>query len=128
MAPRWVLISSEHRRPQARRPVDTHWRQPSEAAAQALQQLCRPALACAADAQPALAALTHGWRTTTLPDSLIRSTPRYRMRGRPGPGARPAQVVDQIEGALAASIAAHEALVAQQSWCILATDALDDRT
>jgi transposase len=37
-------------------------------------------------------------------------------------------VVYQIEGALASSIAAHEALVAQQSCFILATNALDDRT
>jgi transposase len=128
VAQRWVLIYSEHRRPQAQRTVDKHWRQQSEAEAKAFQKLCRTAFACEADAQQALAAFTHGLHTTTLLDSLIRSTPRYSMRGRPGQGALPAQVVYQIEGALASSIAAHEALVAQQSCFILATNALDDRT
>ena len=121
MAQRWVLISSEPRRPQARRTVDTHWRQQIEAEAKALQQLCRPAFACAAEAQQALAALTHGLRTLTLPGRCIRSTPRDSRRGRPGQGAPP-------EGALAPSIAAHEARVAQQSGCIRATNVLDDRT
>jgi hypothetical protein len=37
-------------------------------------------------------------------------------------------VVDQLEGALASSRAAHEALVAQQRGVILATNALDDQT
>ncbi len=107
--------------------VITEWRQQSETEAKAFQQLCRTAFACAADAQQALAALTHGWRTITLPSSLIRSTPRYSRRCRPGPGAPPEQVVYPIEGALASSIAAHEALVAQQRCFILATNALDDR-
>ena len=128
VAQRWVLISSEHRRAQARRTVDKHWCQQSEAEAKAFQKLCRTAFACEADAQQALAAFTHGLRTTTLPDSLIRSTPRYSRRGRPGPGVPPEQMVYQLEGALASSIAAHEALVAQQSCFILATNALDDRT
>jgi hypothetical protein len=94
------------RRPQAQRPVDTHWRQPSEAAANAHQ---------------ALPALTHGLRTSTLPDSLIRSTSRYSLQGRPWQGAPPAPGVYLIEGALALSLAAHEALIAQQSCFILAT-------
>ena len=122
------MIDSEHRRPQAPRTVDKHWRQQSEAEAKALQKLCRTAFACEADAQQALAALPHGWRTTTLPDSLIRATPRSSMRGRPGHGTPPEQVVYQLEGALASSIAAHEALVAQQRGFMLATNAVDDRT
>jgi transposase len=128
VAQRWVVISSEPRRPQAQRTVDKHWRQQSEAEANAFQTLCRTALACEADAQQALTAFTHGLRTTTPPDSLIRSTPRYSLRGRPRQGAPPDQMVYQIEGALTSSIAAHEALVAQQSCVILATNALDDRT
>jgi transposase len=128
VAQRWVVIHSEHRRPQAQRAADKHWRQQSEADAKAWQKLCRTAFACEADAQQALAAFTHGLRTTTLPDSRIRATPRARMRGRPGPGTPPERVVYQIEGALSALIAAHAALVARQSCFILATNALDDRT
>jgi transposase len=128
VAQRWMVIYSEHRRAQAQRTVDKHWRQQSEAEVKAFQKLCRTAFACEADAQHALTALTHDLHTTTLCDRLIRPMPRYRKRGRPGPGAPPARVVFQIEGALASSIAAHEALVAQQSCFILATNALDDRT
>jgi hypothetical protein len=88
-----VLIDSEPRRLQAQRTVDQPWRQQSAAAANALQQLSRTAFACEADAQHALAALTHGLRTTTLPDSRNSSTPRDRRRGRPGPSIPPEQVV-----------------------------------
>jgi len=122
-----MVISSEPRRPQARRTVDTHGYQQSKAEAKAFQQLCRTALACEAEAQHALAALTHGLRTPTLPDRRIRATPCDSRRGRPGPGVPPAPVVSQIEGALASSIAAHEALVAQQRGVLLAPNALDDR-
>jgi hypothetical protein len=55
----------------------------------------------------------------------VRATPRYDNLGCPGQGTPPAQVVYQIEGALASSIAAPEALVAQQSRFILATNDLD---
>jgi len=128
VAQRWMLISSEHRRPQAQRTVDKHWLKQSEVDAKAFQKLCRTAFACEADAQQALATFTHGLHTTTLHQSLIRSTPRYSKRGRPGQGAPPDQVVYQIEGALTSSIAAREALIAQQSCFILATNELDDRT
>jgi transposase len=128
VAPRWVVSDSEHRRPQAPRPVDKPWRRQSEAALKAFQQRCRTALACEADAQQALARFPQGGHTTTLADRLLGSRPRSSKRGRPGPGAPPEQVVYQSEGALASSIAAREALVAQQSGCILATNVLDDHT
>jgi transposase len=128
VAQRWVVIYSEHRRPQAQRTVDKHWRRQSEAELKAFQQLCRTAFACEADAQQALASFTQGVHTTTLADRLIRSRPRDRKRGRPGQGAPPEPVVYQIAGALASSIAAREALVAQQSCFILATNVLDDHT
>jgi hypothetical protein len=56
----------------------------------------------------------------------VRATPRDRTRGRPRQGAQPAQIIDTIEGALASSIAARPPLVDQQSWCIRATNALDE--
>lgn len=127
VAPRWMVIYSAHRRPQAQRTVDNTWRKQSAAEAQALQQLGRTAFACEADAQQALAAFTHGLQTTTLQESRLRPTPRYRKRGRPGQGTEPDQVVYHIEGALASSLAAHETRIAQQSCFILATNELDDR-
>jgi len=128
VAPRGVFIYAEHRRPQAQRTVDKHWRQQSEAEAKAFQHLCRTAFACEAEAQQALATFVHGLQTTALHASLIRPTPRDNKRGRPEQGAQPDQVVSYMAGALASSIATHEALVAQQSGFILATHELDDRT
>jgi transposase len=124
---RWVLIYSEHRRPQAQRTVDKHWLKQSEAEGKAFQKLCHTAFACEADAQQALATFTHGLYTTALHEYHIRPTPRYRRRGRPGQGIHPDQVVYQIEGGLASSTAAHQSLVAQHSCFILATNELDAR-
>ena len=126
VAQRWVLIYSEHRQPQAQRTVDKHLRQRSTDELKAFQNLCRTAFACEADARQALTAFAHGLHVTTLPEVTIRALPRYRKRGRPAQGAPPAQVLYQIEGALASSLATREALVAQQSCFILATNELDD--
>src|SRR5439155_3644773 len=46
-------------------------------------------------------------------------------RGRPGLCAQPAQLIYQVEGALASSLAARQARIAQQSCFILATNELD---
>ena len=46
-------------------------------------------------------------------------------RGRPGPDARPAQVVYQLDGALASSRVSRPALIDPPSWFLLATNALD---
>jgi transposase len=124
---RWVLIDSEHRRPQAQRTVDKHWLKQSEAEGKACQQLCHTALACDAEAQQALATLTHGLSATALHEDHLRPTPRDRRRGRPGQGAQPDQGVYQIDGGLASSIAARQSLVAQHRCFILATHELDDR-
>lgn len=126
VAQRWLLIYSEHRRPQARRTVDKQQLQQSTDEVKAFQKLCRTTFACAADAQQALNTLAHGLRATAVLEVTVRATPRYHRRGRPGQGTPPAQVVYQIEGALASSIATREALVAQQSCFILATNELDD--
>jgi transposase len=128
VAQRWIVLYSEPRRPQAQRTGDKAWRTQSAAAAKALQKLGHTAFACEADAQQALAALTHGLQTTTLQESRVRPTPRDRKRGRPGQGTAPDQVGYPIEGALASSLAAREACIAQQSCFILATNELDDRT
>jgi transposase len=125
VAQRWLLIYSEHRRPQAQRTVDKPLLKQSTDEIKAFQQLCRTAFACEADAQQALNTFAHGLRATALLAVTVRATPRYHKRGRPGQGTPPAQVVYQSEGALASSIAAREALVAQQSCFILATNELD---
>jgi transposase len=126
VAQRWVLLYSEHRRPQAQRTVDKQLRQRSTDELKAFQHLCRTAFACEADARQALTTFAHGLHVTTLPEVTIRALPRYRKRGRPAHGAPPEQVVYQIEGALASSLATREALVAQHSCFILATNELDD--
>lgn len=126
VAQRWLLIYSEHRRPQAQRTVDKHLRQQSTDEVKAFQKLCRTAFACEADARQALNTFAHALRATAVLEVTVRATPRDHRRGRPGQGMPPAQVVYQIEGALASSIAAREALVAQQSCFILATNELDD--
>lgn len=126
VAQRWVLISSEHRRPQAQRTADKQQLQQRTADVNAFQQRCRTAFACEVDAQQALSTFAHGLHATALSAVTIRARPRSRQRGRPAQGTHPDQVVHQIEGALASSIAAHEALVAQQRGVILATNELDD--
>jgi transposase len=57
---RWVLIYSEHRQPQAQRTVDKQLLKQGAEEVKAFKKLCRTAFACEADAQQALAALTHG--------------------------------------------------------------------
>jgi transposase len=53
-------------------------------------------------------------------------TGSYGKRGRPSPDAQPAQVVYQLEGALASQGTARQALVDQHRCFILATHELDD--
>jgi transposase len=125
VAQRWVLISSEHRLPQAQRTVDKQWLKHSEQEVKACKRLCRTAFACAADAQQALSAFEHGLQTTYLAQSTVRSTARYGQRGRPGANTQPDQVVYFIEGSLASRIATRQALVDRQSCFLLATNELD---
>jgi len=126
VAQRWRLLYSAHRRPQAQRSVDKHWRTQSAAEAQALQQLCRIACAGAPDAQHALATFAHGLPATSLHECPIQPRPRYGKRGRPGHGTPPPPVGYHLTGALTSSLAAHAALVAPQRCCILATNARDE--
>ena len=76
MAPRWVLIYSERRRPPAQRTVDQHWLQQRTAAAKAFQKLWRSAFACEAEAQPALRALTQDVQATRLQEVTMRPASR----------------------------------------------------
>ena len=93
VAQRWVLIYSEHRQPQAQRTVDKQWLKQSDQEAKAFKRLCRTAFACETDAQQALSRFVAGLQTTFLHDSTVCPTPHYGKRGRPGPGAQPAQLV-----------------------------------
>lgn len=123
---RWVLLYSEPRQPQAQRPVDKQLLKHREQEGKAFKQLCRTACACAADAQQALTTCAQGLQATCLAQSTVRPTPRYAKRGRPGHGVPPDQVVYPIEGALASSLTARQALIDQHSCFILATNELDD--
>jgi transposase len=126
VAPRWVLFYSEHRQPQAQRTVDTPWRQQSAQEVRAFKTLCRTAFACEADAQQALTRFEAGLQTTVLHDSTVCPTPHDGTRGRPGPGAQPAQIVSSLVGALASRLTDRQARVDQQSGVILATNEQDE--
>jgi hypothetical protein len=97
----------------------------STAAAHALKPLSRTAFACEAVAQPAFATFTPGWQATSLREVTMRRTLRYPPRGRPGQAPVPAERGDHIEGAPTASLAVRDALVAQHSCVLPATNALD---
>ena len=128
IAQRWVLIYSERRRPQAQRTVDKQLLRQSTAEVKAFQHLCRTVFACEAEAQQALHAVVQDLQATHRQQVTIRPTPRYAKRGRPSQATPPEQVMSHIEGALASSVAAREALVAQHSCCLLATNELDEST
>src|SRR5262245_32751259 len=120
----WVLISSEHRRAQAQRPVAQQWRTQSDQEVKAFKPRCRTAFACEADAQEALTRLVAGLQPTVLHDSTVGSPPPYGKRGRAGSGAQPDQRVYQIAGALASRLPDRRARGDQQSGFILATNEL----
>ena len=122
---RWVLIYSEPRRAQAQRTVDKQWRQQSDQEVKAWKKLGGVIFACEADARQALATFAQDLQTTVLEASTVRATPRYGQRGRPRAGVQPDQMVYQIEGALASSCAARQALIDQHGCFILATNELD---
>jgi transposase len=126
VAQRWGLIYSEHRQPQAQRTVDKQWRKQSDQEAKAFKRLCRTAFACETEAQQALSRFVAGLQTTFLHDSTVCPTPHYGKRGRPGPGAQPAQFVYHLAGALASRPTERRARVDHQSCLILATNELDE--
>jgi transposase len=122
---RWVLIYSEPRQAQVQRTVDKQLRRQSDQDVKALKKLCGVTFACEADARQALATFAQDLQATCLGASTVRATPRYGKRGRPGQGVQPDQMVYQIEGTLASSLAARQALIDQHSCFILATNELD---
>jgi transposase len=125
VAQRWVLIYSKPRQPQAQRSVDKQLRKQSDREVKALQQLCGTTFACEADARQALATFAQDLQVTVLTTSAVRAMPRYGKRGRPRQGMPPHQVVYQIEGALASSLAMRQTRIDQHSCFILATNELD---
>ena len=125
VAPRWVLLSSEPRQAPTHRTVEKQLRQRSDKEGKACKQLCSTPLACEAEARQALAACAQSVPAPFLRTSTVHMKPHYGKRGRPRRDAQPDQVVYQIEGALASSLATRQALVDQHSCFILATNELD---
>jgi transposase len=123
--PRWLRIDSEPRQAQARRTVDQPWRQQSDKERHALKNFCGATCAGEADARQALVTFAQDLQATGLSASPVRTQPRYGQRGRPGPDARPAQVVYQIDGTLASALASRHALIDQHRGVMLATNELD---
>jgi len=126
VAHRWGLIHSAPRLPQVQPTVDTQWRTPRAAAGKAFQTLGRPARAWAAEAHQALARLAHDGQPTLLSDRTSSPPPPDGKRGRPGPGAPPAQSVSQSAGALASRRTDRQARVDQPSGVRRATHARDE--
>jgi transposase len=125
MEQRWVLIYSERRSAPARRTVDKPWRQQRDNDTKALKKLCRTPVACEAAARQALATFEPDVQTIDLAASTVCAQPRDSTRGRPGPTARPDQVVYRIDGAFASTLAARQARIDRHGCFILATNALD---
>jgi transposase len=122
---RWVLLYSEPRRVPAQRTIDKQLRTQSAQEVKAFKTCCRTTFACEADARQALSAFEQGLQATFLTTSTVRAQPCYGKRGRPGRDAQPDHVADEVEGALASSLTARQALVDQHSCFILATNELD---
>jgi hypothetical protein len=125
VAQRWVLIDSEPRRAQAQRTVDTPWRWQGDQEVNALKPCCGLTCACEANGRQTLAPFAPDLQATCLGASPARATPRDGKQGRPGQGVQPEQMVSQIAGGLASSRTARQALIAQHSCRMLATNALD---
>ena len=125
VAQRWLLIYSEQRHGHAQRAVEKQWLKQSTQELTAFKKLTRRAFACEADAQQALSRFEQGLQATAVSASHLCPIARYRQR-RPGKAAQPAQVVYQIDGALASSLPEREARVLPQSCFLLATNELDE--
>src|ERR671922_2777144 len=123
---RWLLIYSELRQAQAQRTVDKRLRQQSDQEGKAWKKLCGTTFACEADARQALAAFEQTLQATFLATGTVCARPRNGKRGRPERDAPPDQVIYHIDGALASSLTARQALIDQHSCFILATNELDD--
>jgi hypothetical protein len=121
-----MLISSAQRHPHAQHTVHKPWLKQGDKEVHTFQKLCRPACACEADAQQALATWAQRVRATCLHQATLRPIPRDDKRGRPGQGAVPAPISSMIEEALASSITAPQPLVDQPSCVMLATNELDN--
>jgi hypothetical protein len=106
--------------------VDQQGLKQSADAVKAFQTLCRTALACEAAAHQALTRFAHDVQTMLLSDSTVYPTPQSRKRGRPGPGAQPAQRVSPLTGALASRLTDRQARVDQPSCFSLATNERDE--
>jgi hypothetical protein len=122
---RGLLVYSEQRRAASQRTVDKPWRKQSDQESNAFKTRCRTTFAGEAEAHQALAAVAQGLETTALPQTTIHPLARDATRGRPGQNAPPEQVVSQIQGARASSLATRETRRTPHSCVILATNALD---
>jgi transposase len=122
---RWLLLYAERRQAQARRTVDKQWRQQSDQEPNAFKHLCRTTFACEAEARQALSPCAQDLQSLYLATSTVCAQPRDSTRGRPGPDARPHQVVYQFDGALASTLTARQARIDQHGCVILATNELD---
>ena len=125
MAQRWGLIDSGPRQPQAQRTVDRQLRQPSDQEGNARKTLGSSTFACEAAARQALASCEQDVQATCLSARSRRATPRSGLRGRPRHGTPPAQLVYQIDAAVASSLTTRQARSDRQRRFLRAPNELD---
>jgi len=122
---RWFVVYSEARQQRVRRMVDKQLSKHSEQERKAFKKLCAQTFACEADARQALEQFKATLALSRIEGEEIRTIARYEGRGRPAPGQPRARVDYAIAGALASALATRQALLAQKSCFVLATNELD---
>jgi transposase len=125
VAQRWLVVYSEARQQRVQHTVDNQLSKHSEQERKAFKKLCTKTFACEADARQALEQFKATLRLSRVEGEEIRATPHYSGRGRPPKGQSPERIAYVIEGALASSWATRQALLAQKSCFVLATNELD---
>jgi transposase len=122
---RWLVVHSEARQQRVQRTADQQLAKQSDAERKAFKKLCAQTFACEADARQALEQFKATLAVSRIEGEAMRTMARYEGRGRPAPGQPPARVDYALAGALASSLATRQALLAQKSCFVLATNELD---
>ncbi len=122
---RWFLIYSAARHKRLQATVAKQLARHSEQERKAFKKLCAKTFACEPDARQALEQFKATVTLSRVEGEAIRAISHYSGRGRPHKGQPPERVAFVIEGALASSLAARQALVEQKSCFVLATNELD---
>jgi transposase len=122
---RWFVGYSEARHQRVQRTVDKQLAKQRDTERTAFKKLCAQPFACEADARQALAQCKAPLAVSRIAGEEMRPMAHHKGRGRPALGQPPARVDYALTGALASSLAARQALRAQKSCVVLATNELE---